>query len=104
MVVRRWPSWPPASTSNVILSEHAEALTARHRHALRRLRIAAQRAVFDWHRQALRAQRNRKRVHAIARLGGRRTDIAARAVMDNDRHGRVHALLAASSTPLSVTV
>ena len=28
-----------------------------------------------------------------ARLGGRHTDIAAHAVMDNDRHGRVHALV-----------
>ena len=58
-----------SDTSNVILSEHAEALTARHRHALRRVRIAAQRAVFDWHRQALRAQRNRKRVHAFGTFG-----------------------------------
>ena len=80
-----------SDSSNVILSEHAEARTARRRNALRRFWIAGQRAVFDWHRQALRAQRNRKRVHAVGRLVGRRTDIAARAVMDNDRHARVHA-------------
>ena len=83
-----------SDTSNVILSEHAEALTARHRHAPRRFWIAGQRAVFDWHRLALRVQCNRKRVHAIdPRLGGRRTDIATHAVMDNDLHGRVHALV-----------
>ena len=80
-----------SDTSDVILSEHAEALPARHRHAVLRFRIATQRAVFDWHRLALRAQRDRKRVHAFGRLGGRHIDIAAHAVMDNDRHARVHA-------------
>ena len=83
-----------SDTSDVILSEHAEALTARHRNAVRRFWITGQRTVFDWHRLALRVQRNRKRVHAIdPRLGGRHTDIATHAVMDDDLHGRVHALV-----------
>jgi hypothetical protein len=82
---------PPCSSAVVILSEHAEALKAGHRiAALRRVRVAAQSAVFDWHRQALRAQRNVKRVHALGpRLGRLHIEIAARAVMDNDIHARV---------------